>query len=79
MIQTAYKSSNQTKLQLISVKIEWSCHCCIIGNCIALAGTGTLNQVRCNKFRKGCPDKPYLSDSIYQRKFKLINKKSNRY
>lgn len=36
------------------------------GNCIALAGTGTLNQVRCNKFRKGCPDKPYLSDSIYQ-------------
>nr|XP_034331315.1 uncharacterized protein LOC105339020 isoform X4 [Crassostrea gigas] len=36
------------------------------GNCIELAGTGTLNQVRCNAFRKGCPDNPYLSDSIYQ-------------
>lgn len=79
MIQTSYKCSNKTKLQLTSVKIECSCHSCIIGNCIALAGTGTLNQVRCNKFRKGCPDKPYLSDSIYQRKFKSIKTRNTRY
>lgn len=36
------------------------------GTCLELAGTGTLNQVKCKTFRNGCPEQPYLSDSIYQ-------------
>ncbi|XP_061176059.1 serine/threonine-protein phosphatase 6 regulatory ankyrin repeat subunit A-like [Saccostrea echinata] len=36
------------------------------GNCIELAGSGTLNQYNCNMFKaEACPEKPYFSDLIY--------------
>lgn len=35
------------------------------GNCLELAANGILNHAICQNFTWGCPDKPYLSDKIY--------------
>lgn len=42
----------------------------LTGNCVRLEGTGDLNHFKCaERFKSGCPTKPYTDEEIYKSEF----------